>query len=147
MNKQRLYSFLLTLGAGLLLFRVLSMVFYEDALTILRGYVVFLLFLEMILDMLCMGFSIRWFFSNSPFKAAPALNFGAAATILHSIRVLIYVLGRTDYLKNVDIRPEYHSTYIFDWFWVYFAAVLSILGIAVVIIIWRIRKKSKIAGR
>ena len=87
----------------------------------------------MIIDLLCLIFSIRWIKANSE----------QYATILHAFRVLIYVLGRTGPWINFDVNPEFHSSYVVNWFWVYFAAILSILGIIGVIIIWLIRRKLK----
>jgi hypothetical protein len=94
-SKQRIYAFLLILGASILL---------------------------------------RWLISNDALKATFPLQMGAAAAILHAIRVLIYVLGRTGPWVNFDVKPIYHSSYSFDWFWVWFAAILSVLGIIGVIV-------------
>jgi hypothetical protein len=48
---------------------------------------------------------------------------GAAAAILHAIRVLIYMLGRTGPWVNFDEKPGHRDSYTFEWFWVYFAAI------------------------
>ena len=63
--------------------------------------------------------------------------------ILHAIRVLIYVLGRTGPWENLDVKPEQQDTYTFEWFWVDFAAVLAILGVLGVVVIWRLRAKRR----
>lgn len=87
--------------------------------------------------------------SNRREHARLPLRLIAAAVILHAIRVLVYVLGRTGPWVNFDVKPEYHEVYTFEWFWVYFAAILAFLGVAGVIIVWRIiryrRKQSRIA--
>ncbi len=142
-SKQRIYSSLLILGAFILFYRTLSMIFFENALNLLNSWVIVLLFTESLIDILCIVFSIRWFISNDSFKDSVPLRLGAAAAIFHAFRVLIYVLGRTGPWVNFDIRPEYQSTYTFDYFWVWFAAVLSVLGIIGVIIIWLCRKMKK----
>ena len=80
--------------------------------------------------------SIRWFILNERTKATIPSRLGAAASILHAIRVLIYVLGRTGPWLNFDVKPEYQDSYTFEWFWAYFAAILSIFGVLGVIVIW-----------
>ncbi|MBI9097161.1 MAG: hypothetical protein JEY91_01725 [Spirochaetaceae bacterium] len=70
-----------------------------------------------------------------------SLRFGASAAIFHAFRVLIYVLGRTSPWINFDLKPEFHSQQNGVIFWVYFAAILSILGISGVFIIWIIIKR------
>jgi signal transduction histidine kinase len=143
-TKQRIYALLLIFGAGILLFRTLRMMLVENAFDILVLWVVMLLITEFILDFSCIVGSIRWFITNNRAKARIPLRLGAMATILHSIRVLVYVLGRTGPWVNFDIKPEYSQSYTFEWFWVYFAAILSVLGVAGVIVIWQIiRYKSK----
>ncbi|MCJ7581284.1 MAG: hypothetical protein MUP98_12215 [Candidatus Aminicenantes bacterium] len=48
-------------------------------------------------------------------------------------------------MRNLE-QSQKGNPYLFVtvWFWVYFAAILSVLGVAAVIMIWRLRKK---AGR
>ncbi len=140
-TNQRIYSSLLALGAGVLLFRTIRMMLVESALEVLVPWVIFLLFAEFLLDLLCLILSIRWMLVGTSNVVILPLRVGAAAAILHAIRVLIYVLGRTGPWLNFDVKPEYHISYIFDWFWVYFAATFSLLGIIGVIVIWWIRRK------
>jgi hypothetical protein len=68
----------------------------------------------------------------------------AAAVFLHAVRVLIYALGRIGPWIDFDIRPEYRALYSSrgSMGWVYFASIMSILGILGVIIIWRNRRRS-----
>jgi len=145
--KQRIYAGLLTIGAGILLFRTLRMIFVENAFEILVLWVFLLLILELLVDFSCILSSLRWLISGDPIKASLPLRLGAAATILHAVRVLIYVLGRTGPWVNFDVRPEYLSSYIFDWFWVWFAGILSVLGIIGVIVIWLLRRRAKTCNR
>jgi len=49
--------------------------------------------------------------------------------------------GRMELWKNFDVKPEYHASYSVDLLWVYFALVLSILGVIGVIFIWRLRRR------
>ena len=143
-SKQRIYAFLLILGASILLFRTLRLMFFEQGLEILVLWVIILTILESIIDFSCIIGSLRWLISDDALKATFALRLGAAAAILHAIRVLIYVLGRTGPWVNFDVKPIYRSSYSFDWFWVWFAAILSVLGVIGVIVIWRLRRRSKV---
>lgn len=142
-SKQRIYAFLLILGASILLFRTLRMMFFEKAFEILVLWVIILLMVEFLIDISCIISSLRWLISNDARKATFPLQLGAAAAIFHAIRVLIYVLGRTGPWKNFDVKPIYHSSYSFEWFWVWFAAILSVLGVIGVIVIWRLRRRAK----
>ena len=58
--------------------------------------------------------AFRWWLANDRRLDRIPLRLGAAAAILHEVRVLIFVIGRT---------------------------ALSILGIIDVLIIWRVRKQ------
>ena len=142
-SRQRIYAFLLILGAGLLLFRTLRLFFFEQGLEFLVLWVIILTILESIIDFSCIISSLRWFISNDANKATLALQFGATAAILHAIRVLIYVLGRTGPWVNFDVKPIYYSSYSFEWFWVWFAAILAVLGVIGVIVIWILRRRAK----
>ena len=136
-------AFLLILGASVLLFRTLRLMFVEQGLEILVLWVIILTIVEFLIDISCIIGSLRWLISNDVLKATFALQLGAAAAIFHAIRVLIYVLARTGPWFNFDVKPIYRSSYSFEWFWVWFAAVLSVLGIIGVIVIWRLRCRAK----
>ncbi len=140
-SNHRIYSSLLALGAGVLLFRTIRMMLVEGAFDILVPWVIILLIAEFLVDLTCLVLSFRWLIIGTKEVAVLPLRFGATAAILHAFRVLIYVLGRTGPWVNFDVKPEYHASYTFEWFWVYFASPLSILGIIGVIIIWWIRRK------
>jgi hypothetical protein len=140
-SRQRIYASLLSLGACVLLFRTFRMMFVENAFDILVSWVFSLLILESVIDLSCLITAMIWGITGDERRAALPLRLGAAAAILHALRVLIYVLGRTGPWVNFDVKPEHHSSYITNWFWVYFAATLSVLGVAGVFIIWRIRRR------
>ena len=134
----------LILLASILLFRTVRMMLVEEAFEILVAWVIGLLILEFLIDLGCVLSSIRWATTGKKIHARLPLRLGALTTILHAVRVLIYILGRTGPWVNFDVKPEYHESYVFEWFWVYYAGILSISGIIVVIVIWSImRKKSK----
>jgi hypothetical protein len=143
MSKQRIYALLLIIGAGILLFRTILMIFVDNSFEILVSWVFTLLLLEFLIDISCILGSFKWLISNDALKATLPLQLGATAAILHAVRVLIYVLGRTGPWFNFDVRPAYQASYTFDWFWVWFAAALSVLGVIGVIVIWRLRRRAK----
>lgn len=147
MKKQKLYATLLILGASILLFRTIRLLTFENGWNILENWVIVLTFVEMAIDTLCIIYSFNWLFGNSKRAKLISLRFGAAAAGFHAFRVLIYVLGRTDTLLNFDVKPQFRPTYSVDMFWVYFAAVLSVLGIIGVIIIWIAIKRTNRKSR
>ena len=144
-SKQRIYAILLILGASILVFRTIRLLFFEQGLEILVLWVIILTIVEFLIDIACIIGSLRWLISNDPLKATFALQLGAAAAIFHAIRVLVYVLGRTGPWINFDVKPEYHSSYSFEWFWVWFAASLALLGVIGVIVIWRLRSRANLS--
>lgn len=144
MNKHKLYASLLILGAGILLFRTIRLLTIENGWNTLAGWVIVLTFIEMTIDILCIIYSSHWLFRNSNSSKSIALRLGAFAAIFHAFRVLIYVLGRIGPWINFDLKPQFQSTHHANMFWIYFAAILSILGILGVITIWIIiRHKGK----
>lgn len=145
--KQRINAGLLMVGVGILIFRTLRMVTLEQAFEILVDWVYVLLIMEFMVDVACFMASLRWFVLSKWKFASTALKLGATAVLLHAFRVLIYVLGRTGPWVNFDVKPEYREAYTFDWFWIYFAAVLSILGVIAVFVIWHYRRKQRRMNR
>lgn len=148
LSRQRLYASLLALGAGFLLYRTITLL-VQGALNIFVLWVFTLLIAEMLLDLSCLLGSIRWWIKNDRSKARLPLRLGTAVVFLHAIRVLIFVMGRLEPWINFDIRPEQIAMHDERWTWtgVYFAAIMSVLGIIGVIIIWtlirRTRKRQK----
>ena len=141
-SRQRLYAALLGAGACILLFRTILMI-AQGYLGILLPWVAGLLLVELALDLGCLLGCIRWWVAGDKARARLPLRLGAAATILHAVRVLIYALGRTAPLLNFDVRPERRAV-IGDQggrFWVIFASVLSILGLIGVLVIWLLRRR------
>ena len=142
MNNQKLYSSLLILGASIILFRTIRLLTVENGWNLLANWVIGLTFFEMAVDTLCIIFSFHWLLKDSKSSKSISLRFGATAAIFHAFRVLIYVLGRTGPWINFDVKPQFRSSHEVNMFWVYFAAILSILGILGVIIIWIMIKRS-----
>jgi hypothetical protein len=141
-SKQRIYASLLALGACVLLFRTIVMI-SEGLLDILVLWVSVMLIAEMLIDVGCLLSSVRWWIANDYSKSHLALKIGASAAILHAIRVLIFVLGRIGPWVDFDVRPEHRAMHYTRWSWsgVYFAAIMSVLGVTGVLIIWRLRRR------
>jgi hypothetical protein len=135
-SKQRYYASLLILGSAILLFRTIHMT-SSGAYDYLLLWVFILLIAELFIDAGCLLTSTRWWTTNDQKYDRIPLRFGAAATIVHAIRVLIFVLDRTGPWINFDVRPEHRALHHlhWTWFWVYFAAIMSVLGVIGVVII------------
>ena len=127
-SRQRTYAILLSVGACILLYRAFSMLFLGNAFQKLVFWVFSLLVIESLVDLTCLITAIRWALADTKEKALLPLRLGAAATILHAIRVLIYVLGRIGPWHNFDLKITYASQ-SGNLFWIWFASVLSLLGI------------------
>lgn len=108
-----------------------------------------LLISEMLIDLLCLIGSVRWFVTNDEHKASFPVRLAVAMIFLHAVRVLVFVLGRVGPWFDFDVRPEYRVLHAERWSWegVYFSAVMAGLSVIVVITIWvymrlRLRNKS-----
>jgi len=143
-SRQRIYASLLAMGAGFLLYRTITLI-SQGALDIFVIWVSILLIAELLLDLSCMLSSVRWWIYNDRAKARVALRVGAAVTILHAVRVLVFVIGQVGPWINFDVRSEYHAEHSETWTWagVYFAAIMSVLGVIGVIIIWILIRRAK----
>ena len=88
--------------------------------------------------------SVFWWISNNEAKASIPLRLGATAAILHAVRVLIFVLGRFGPWIDFDVRPEHRALHYTRWSWpgVYFAAILTVLGVIGVLVIWTLRRRA-----
>jgi hypothetical protein len=117
----------------------------SGSLAVLRPWVGALLILEMIIDLSCLAASIYWFIKNNSRYDRLPLRLGTAAAFFHALRVLVFVLGRSAWLHNFDVRPEHHASHSETWTWfgVYFASIMSILGVLGVLLIWRIRVRAR----
>jgi len=141
---QRFYASLLALGACILLYRTITMT-SQGSLNILALWVSILLMAEMLIDLGCLLSCIPWWISKDRAKSKLPLRLGAAAAIFHSLRVGVFVLGRVGPWVNFDVRPEHLEAHGNTWTWtgVYFAAIMSILGIIGVIVIWILIRRAK----
>ncbi len=143
-SKQRLYASLLILGAGFLLFRTIMLI-SQGSLSIYVSWVSILLIAEFLIDLGCLLSSIFWWINDDENKASIPLRFAAVVIILHAVRVLIFVLGRVGPWIDFDVRPEHRALHYTRWSWtgVYFAAIMSILSVFVLIIVWRLRRRTR----
>ncbi len=135
---------LLFAGAGVLLYRTIALL-AGGARAVLKGWVLALNVLEMLVDIATMAAAIRWWRSRAPRDAQLPLRIGAVATLLHAVRVLVFVLGRTGPWVDFDVRPEQRADHDERWTWteVVFAGVMSILGVVGAVIVWCVRRRTR----
>jgi hypothetical protein len=143
-SRQRLYATLVFLGAGFLFLRTIKMM-TQDALVWMVSWVAALLIAESLLDATILLGAVRWWMTQAEDHARFPLRATAAAVFLHAVRVLVYALGRLGPWIDFDIRPEHRPVYSSrgSLGWVYFASIMSVLGILGVIIVWRNRRIGK----
>jgi len=144
MSKQRIYAYLLALGAGILLFRTIMML-AQGRLNLLIWWVSALLILEFLVDLGCLTTALVWGVRNDATYRGLPLALGAAAALLHAFRVLIYVIGRVGPWIDFDIQADQRplDDGLWNWGWLYFAAIMSVLGVIGVIVIWTIIRRSR----
>lgn len=141
--KQRLYATLLMTATSILVVRTWHMAMEEQHFEILVGWVYGLLIVEFMLTIGCLLAATRWFVLSKWQYASTALKFGVWAVMLHAVRVLVLVLGRTGPWMNFDVRPEYQSVFALDWFWVYFSVGFSALALIGLYVVWRLWRQVK----
>jgi len=134
---------LLIAGAGVLLARTIALL-AGGARAVLKSWVVALTVIEMIVDIVTVLGAARWWRSRIPRHARLPLRVAAAATLLHAVRVLVFVLGRTGPWIDFDVRPEHRADHRERWRWaeVAFAGVMSAFGVVGVVVVWRARRRS-----
>ncbi|MGI9551055.1 MAG: hypothetical protein ACR2MT_07640 [Aurantibacter sp.] len=144
--KQRLYAVFFSIGAGILLTRTIIM-FMQGALKQLVPWVAGLLLTELILDVGWIISGIWWWISNRKDKARMTLRLAAIAIILHAFRILIFVMGRLGPWIDFDYRPEYRPLPYTERGWLYFAAIMSVLGVIGVLIVWWVGRRSRMSNK
>jgi hypothetical protein len=131
-------------GSAFLLYRTLTMIL-EGALQYLTLWVSVMLIIEMLIDLACLLASAWWFRINDKTRDRLPLRLGTAVALFHALRVLVFAMGRVGPWIDFDVRPEHRALHHETWSWteVYFASIMSVLGIAGVIVIWRIRIRNR----
>ena len=99
---QRTLATLLFIGAGFLLYRTLAMV-SGGALETLVAWVVVLLMLELIADGIAMVVCGAWAIGGRPEQVRAVIRVTAVVVVLHAVRVLVFVLGRTGPWVDFDV--------------------------------------------
>ncbi len=138
----RVGSALLFGGAAILVYRTVALL--RGARSVLKRWVVALTVAEMAVDLATMRAAARWWVTGDPHSSRGAMRFGAAATLLHAMRVSVFVLGRTGPWKDFDVRAEHRADHGQRWTWggVIFAGVMSTLGVLGAGIIWQVRRSA-----
>lgn len=132
----RRFGTLLLLGASVLLYRTVALL--HGGRGILQSWVLALTLAEMAIDLATIAGAARWCVTRSGSDASLPLRTGAAATVLHALRVSIFVLGRTGPWVDFDVRPERRATHRDRWTWaqVVFAGTMSVFGLVALAAIW-----------
>ena len=136
-SRQRTYAVLLFIGAAFLLYRTLAMV-SAGALQTLMPWVNFLLMLELIADGIAMVVCAAWAISGRPEQVRAVIRATTVVVLLHALRVLIFVLGRTGPWVDFDVKPEARAHHADSWTWgdVYFAGTMSAISVIALIVFW-----------
>jgi len=134
----------LAVGAGFMFGRTIVLI-GGGALATYTRWCAGLLVLESIVDLMALITVVAWGLKRGARAEAIAMRAVASVVILHAIRVLVFVLGRTGPWIDFDIRLEHRVAYADQWTWagVVFAAVMAALSLIVLAVVWRARR----AGR
>ena len=98
-----------------------------------------LLLVESILDVAWLITALIWWIKNDQLKAGLPLRLAAAAIVVHAVRVAVYVIGRLGPWIDFDFKPLFRGSEATGWnlSWLYFAALMSALGVIGVVVVWR----------
>ena len=141
-NRQRTYATLVGLGIWILLARTIVMT-TDGSLQMLVWWASALLVLEFLVNVGTFLSAIWWWIGASEQRAWLPLRFTAAAVIVHAVRVLVYALGDVGPWPHFDVRPAYRAGQVVDPTWVVFASTMAGLSLAVLFVIWRIRRRAR----
>ena len=143
--KQRVIAGLLFLGGCVLVFRAYSML-ADGARDVLVGWVYALLIAELVVDLLALVALSRWFYLCTHPAQKMALRVTALVVVLHAVRVGIFALGRIGPWVDFDVQIDARAAHADRWTWgdVWFASVLSV--VSVVILLWYWRRSSTRSG-
>lgn len=127
-------------GGGISILLARAIIIAVGARRVLKPWVIGLAAVESLLDAATLATSIRWWTTNLRRHRRLPLRLAAAATLLHAVRVLVFVLGRFRRFKDFDVRREHRADHDQRWTWrqVLFAAVMSIAGVAGLFLIRRL---------
>ena len=141
-TRQRFYGALLAAGASILIALTVGMM-VGGAFGVLMAWVSALLVLEFVVDVVAFVGGVRWSMSGSESHSHLALRAGAAAALVHAVRVGIFALGRIGPWIDFDVLPEQRAMHAARWTWgeVYFASTMSVLGVVGVLVIWYFRRR------
>lgn len=119
-------------GGGISILLARAAIIAVGSRRMLKRWVIGLAAIELVLDAATLGTSIRWWTTNLRCHRRLPLQLATAATLLHAVRVLVFVLGRFRPLRDFDVRPEHRAEHDRRWTLgqVSFAAVMAILGVA-----------------
>ena len=145
---QRSLATVLFIGAAFLLYRTLALV-SAGALETFVSWVVVLLMLELIADGITMVVCAAWAISGKAEQVRAVIRATSVVILLHAVRVLIFVLGRTGPWVDFDVKPAARAHHGDSWTWggVYFAgamSAISVIALIVFLLYWR-RKKHELS--
>ena len=141
-NRQRTCATIIGLGIWVLLLRTILMT-AQGYLVTFVPWVAALLALELLLNVSIFVSAAWWWMGANASRARLPLHLTTATIIIHAIRVLVFVLGRTGPWHDFDVRAIHRTSSDPEWHWVIFAAILAILSPIALASVW-LRRRSRL---
>jgi len=141
----RFWATLLALGAGFLIYRTIWLT-AQGYLVKYTWWVAALLVAEMLVDMACLLFVVRWWIRSDSIPARRlALRLTVAVVVLHALRVAVFVAGCVGPWIAWDLRPEYRADHASGWTWTGFwiASIGAIASLLAVLVVWFLMQLKK----
>lgn len=130
-------------GSGFLLARTIILM-TGGALRTYAGWAAALLGVEFVVDAATVVASGVWFVTRQVHHRTLALRGVAVMILVHALRVLVFVLGRTGPWVNFDVRAQHRAEYATTWRWsdVWLAGTGAALSLVVLAVVWRRRHRT-----
>lgn len=130
-------------GSGFLLARTIMLV-AGGSLHTYTWWAAALLGIEFVVDAVAVAAGAAWVVTRRADHATRALRAVAAMILVHAVRVLVFVLGRTGPWVDFDVRAQHRAEYATTWAWfdVWFAGTGAALSVIVLTVVWRRRRRA-----
>lgn len=130
-------------GSGFLLARTIVLM-AGGALRLYSGWAAALLAIEFVVDAATVVAGGVWFVTRQAHHRTRALRAVAVMILVHAVRVMVFVLGRTGPWVDFDVRAQRRAEYATTWRWfdVWLAGTGATLSLIVLAVVWRRRRRT-----
>ena len=140
----RVWPILLMAGGAILVTRAMVLIGGGSTERFV-SWLAFLTWVELALAVAACASAAVWAWRPEPANVTRTLKVAASLTLLHAIRVAVFVVGRIGPFRDFDVRPEWRADHAGTWTWgeVWFAGLAAALSLVVLVAVWRYRRAKR----